>query len=60
MLNRLLEMQAIAADLIENFKFSIPEEKPDIIRVPAGVMGPMVRGRENEGMLMPLHVVPVA
>ena len=53
-------MQAIVADLIENFKFSIPDDKPEIIRVPSGVMGPMVAGRENEGMLMPLRVTAVA
>lgn len=53
-------MQAIVADLIENFKFGIPDDKPEILRVPAGVMGPMVRGRESEGMLMPLRVSPVA
>lgn len=52
-------MQAIVADLIENFKFSIPDEKPEIVRVPAGIMGPMVRGREKEGMLMPLRVTAV-
>ncbi|KIP07386.1 hypothetical protein PHLGIDRAFT_19184 [Phlebiopsis gigantea 11061_1 CR5-6] len=54
-----IEMQAIVADLIENFKFSIPDEKPEIVRVPAGIMGPMVRGREKEGMLMPLRVTAV-
>ncbi|KIP03776.1 hypothetical protein PHLGIDRAFT_31651 [Phlebiopsis gigantea 11061_1 CR5-6] len=54
-----IEMQAIVADLVENFKFSLPDEKPEIIRVPAGVMGPMVRGREHEGMLLPLRVTAV-
>ncbi|GJE88905.1 cytochrome P450 [Phanerochaete sordida] len=53
----LIEMQAIAADLVENFQFSIPKEKPDIMRVPAGIMGPMVKGKMFEGMQMPLHVV---
>ena len=52
-------MQAIAADLIEHFRFSIPSEKPDIMRLPSGVMSPMVRGKECEGALMPLHVTPV-
>ena len=53
----LMEMQAIITDLVENFQFSIPKEKPDIMRVPAGIMGPMVKGKMFEGMQMPLHVV---
>nr|BAL05189.1 cytochrome P450 [Phanerodontia chrysosporium] len=55
----LIEMQAIVADLVENFKFSIPPEKPEIIRVPAGIMGPMVKGKMHEGLQMPLHVTPL-
>ena len=51
-----IEMQAIAADLVENFQFGIPEDKPEIIRVPAGLMGPMVKGKMREGLQMPLHV----
>ena len=47
---------AIAADLVENFQFTIPKDKPEIIRVPAGIMGPMVKGKMREGMQMPLHV----
>ncbi|EKM51868.1 uncharacterized protein PHACADRAFT_262256 [Phanerochaete carnosa HHB-10118-sp] len=54
-----IETQAIAADLIENFQFNLPEDKPEIIRVPAGIMGPMIKGREGEGMKMPLHVTAV-
>ena len=53
------EMQAIAVELIENFKFSIPEDKPDIIRIPAGIMGPMVKNKMQEGIQMPLHVIAI-
>lgn len=52
----MIEMQAITVDLVENFQFSIPKEKPEIIRVPSGIMGPMVKGKMHEGMQMPLHV----
>ncbi|EKM52320.1 uncharacterized protein PHACADRAFT_260638 [Phanerochaete carnosa HHB-10118-sp] len=52
----MIEMQAITADLVENFQFSIPKEKPEIIRVPAGIMAPMVKGKMREGIQMPLHV----
>jgi alkylphenol/PAH-inducible cytochrome P450 monooxygenase len=50
-------MQAIAADLVENFKFALTADKPEIIRTPTGgIMSPMVKGREHEGVQMPLHV----
>ncbi|GJE98387.1 cytochrome P450 [Phanerochaete sordida] len=53
----LMEMQAIITDLVENFQFSIPEDKPEIIRVPANLMAPMIKGRLDEGAQMPLYVV---
>ena len=49
-------MQAIVADLIENFKFALPENRPEIIRVPLDIMGPMVKEKMEEGVQMPLHV----
>lgn len=55
-LRSMIEMQAIAVDLVENFQFSIPKEKPEIIRVPAGIMIPMVKEKMHEGTQMPLHV----
>lgn len=50
-------MQIILVDLIENVEFSIPNEKPDIQRIPTGqVMSPMVRGKMMLGPQMPLSV----
>lgn len=49
-------MQAIVTDLVENFKFELPEDRPEILRAPVGVMSPMLKGRMQEGMKMPLHV----
>lgn len=56
---RVIEMQAIAVELVENFRFSIPDDKPEIIRVPTMTMGPMIKGKMHEGYQMPLHVVPI-
>ena len=52
-------MQAILFDLIENFKFSLPDEKLDIRRMPTGIMGPLVKEKMQEGLSMPLRVVPL-
>ncbi|KAI0088187.1 cytochrome P450 [Irpex rosettiformis] len=54
----LIEMQAIIVALIENFEFSIPpkEHNVEIVRKSLGVMSPMIKGRYNEGVLMPLAV----
>ena len=57
--DRLIEMEAIIADLLDNFKFSIPEDNPDIIRIPSQIMCPMVKGKESEGVWMPLNVISV-
>ena len=54
-----MELQAFTAALLENFKFSVPADKPDIIRLPTGIMSPMVKGREKEGVQMPLLVTPL-
>lgn len=43
-------------ELVENFKFALPEDEPEIIRVPTSIMSPMVKGRMGEGVQMPLHV----
>ncbi len=49
-------MQAIIVALIENFEFSLPDKEQhiEIVRKPLGVMSPMVKGRLDEGVLMPL------
>nr|BAL05188.1 cytochrome P450 [Phanerodontia chrysosporium] len=54
-----LEMQAIIVELVENFRFFLPDDKPEIIRAPTMTMGPMVKGKLHEGFQMPLRVVPV-
>ncbi|KAL6303953.1 cytochrome P450 [Sparassis latifolia] len=53
----ILEMQTILVELLENFKFSIPSYKPDIQRIPSGLMAPMVRDKMHLGTQMPLRVV---
>ena len=53
-------MQAIVVSLIENFEFDLPasrpEDLPHILRMPLGLMSPMVHGRMHEGVQMPLKV----
>ncbi|EMD37290.1 hypothetical protein CERSUDRAFT_113940 [Gelatoporia subvermispora B] len=56
----ILEMQAILVELLENFKFAIPEDKPEIQRVPAGLMVPMIRNKMNLGVQMPLEVTAIS
>ena len=46
-------------ELLENFAFAIPEDKPDIQRVAGGLMIPMIRGRPELGSQMPLKVTPI-
>ncbi len=53
----LIEMQALTAELLENFEFARPKEDYDIVRLPAGLMIPVVRGKLYElGSVMPLRV----
>ena len=49
-------MQALAVELLERFEFGLPEEKYDIIRLPAGLMVPLVRDKMELGTVMPLKV----
>ena len=50
-------MQALLAEIFENFEFSLPDEKLAIRRAPAGIgMVPMVEGKEDQGTAMPLQV----
>lgn len=49
-------MQAILTELIETFEFAKPKQGLDIMRVPAGIMVPMIRGKMHEGVQMPLQV----
>ena len=54
--DRLIEMQALTAELLENFEFAIPDDKPEIQRVPAGLMMPMIRNKMHLGTQMPLKI----
>lgn len=54
--HRIIEMQAILVELIEKFEFTIPEDKPEIIRFPAGLMTPLVASEMHLGSQMPLRV----
>ncbi|KAI0697725.1 cytochrome P450 [Cerioporus squamosus] len=52
-----IEMQALVAELVENFRFAPPSEDVVIQRSPAGpVMTPTLRGKEDEGTAMPLRI----
>ena len=53
-----LEIQAVLVELIENFKFALPDEKPEIQRVPAGITIPMVKNKWGLGSQMPLRISP--
>ncbi|KAJ3539651.1 hypothetical protein NM688_g6334 [Phlebia brevispora] len=53
-----IEMQAILFDLIEHFRFELPDEKMEILRLPSGVMGPLIKDKPHEGIAMPLKVYP--
>ncbi|RPD64581.1 cytochrome P450 [Lentinus tigrinus ALCF2SS1-7] len=55
----LIEIQAILVELIERFAFTIPEDSPEIVRLPAGLTTPIVKGEEAVGAQMPLHVTPI-
>lgn len=52
-------MQAIMFDLVENFKFTLPAEKMEILRLPAGLMGPLIKEKPHEGLAMPLTIEPL-
>jgi len=55
----ILEMQAILVELIENFEFALPADKPDVMRVPTGITTPMIRGKMHLGAQMPLKVTVI-
>jgi hypothetical protein len=56
---RVLEMQAVLVELVENFEYRFPEDV-EIIRLNAGLMVPMVEGKMHEGVQMPLQVSVIA
>ena len=53
-----MEMQTIAFELLESFRFEFPEGA-EIKRQPAGLMVPMARGKLREGPMMPLRIIPL-
>lgn len=56
-----LEMQAMIADLIENFEFALPDNAREmvILRKPAGLMMPMVKDHAELGGWMGLKVTSI-
>ncbi|KAF4568504.1 hypothetical protein EYR36_010516 [Pleurotus pulmonarius] len=50
-----IELQALLVEIMEGFHFSIPEGV-EILRLPAGFMVPVVKGKMSEGTQMPLLV----
>ncbi|KAI9066918.1 cytochrome P450 [Trametes sanguinea] len=52
----IIEMQAILVELIEQFEFTIPENKPEIVRFAAGLVAPLVKDDMKAGPQMPLRV----
>ncbi|OCH92291.1 cytochrome P450 [Obba rivulosa] len=51
-----MESQAIIAEILENFEFSLPPNPPEIQRLPAMVVAPAVRGEIEKGAQMPLQI----
>lgn len=52
-------MQAILIGIIERFEFAPPPEGIEIMRVPAGSMIPVIKGRAHEGTQLPLRITPL-
>ncbi len=53
----IIEMQALLAELVENFEYALPKNEFTIARTAAGtMMVPMIRGKEELGSVMPLRV----
>ncbi|THV04426.1 hypothetical protein K435DRAFT_649275, partial [Dendrothele bispora CBS 962.96] len=55
--NFLMEMQTILIELVSSFEFSI-DPKLNIFITAQGAAAPVVRGKEEEGIQMPLKVRP--
>ncbi|EMD32079.1 hypothetical protein CERSUDRAFT_126990 [Gelatoporia subvermispora B] len=55
-----LETLSFLVELLEHFEFSIPPEKPDIVRIATGtIMSPFIRDAMHLGPMMPLQVAPL-
>ena len=54
---RLYQLQAVSAELLEKFEFSLPEDKPCILRGPGVGMVALVEEKSGEQIAaMPLRV----
>ncbi|KAJ4470221.1 cytochrome P450, partial [Lentinula aciculospora] len=51
-----MELQVILFELIESFEFSLPSDGLDIQRIPSVLMVPMIRGKPELGVQLPLQV----
>ncbi|KAJ3792293.1 cytochrome P450 [Lentinula aff. detonsa] len=51
-----MELQVMLFELIESFEFSLPLEGVDIQRIPSILMVPMIRGKPELGVQLPLQV----
>ncbi|KAG0695498.1 hypothetical protein DFH29DRAFT_814109, partial [Suillus ampliporus] len=56
---RVLQMQAVLVELIENFEYRFPEGVK-IIELNLPLIAPMVEGRMYEGVQMPLEVTIIS
>ena len=55
--HRLYQLQAVSAELLEKFDFSLPEDKPRILRGPGVGMVALVEEKSGEQIAaMPLRV----
>ena len=56
-LHRLYQLQAVSAEFLEKFEFSLPEDKPRILRGPGAGMVALVEEKSGEQIAaMPLRV----
>ncbi|TFK96159.1 cytochrome P450 [Pterulicium gracile] len=55
----LIELQVLMFQLISRFEFAPPPEKYDVMRAAAGLMVPIIRGKMEMGVNMPLSVTPI-
>ncbi|KAJ3867329.1 cytochrome P450 [Lentinula novae-zelandiae] len=53
---QVMELQVMLFELIESFEFSLPTEVLDIQRIPSILMVPMIRGKPELGVQLPLQV----
>ncbi|KAJ3011042.1 hypothetical protein NUW54_g2300 [Trametes sanguinea] len=52
----MIEMQVILVELLEQFEFAVPEDKPEIYRFAAGLVAPFVKSDMRAGPQMPIQV----